>query len=215
MKIALFNGSPRKNGNTATLLKEVLEGAKSAGAEGDLVHLYSLDFKGCTSCFQCKKLGGKSYGVCAMQDDLTPILKTIGDYDALVIGSPVYFGSETGETRSFFERLAFPYLTYTPGYKSLFPKKIPTALVYTMNVNEAQMKELGYAGFMDRTQGFLERTIGTCERFVCGDTYQFDDYSKYLSTIWDVEAKARRHAEVFPEECRKARELGVRLIESA
>jgi len=72
MKIIAFNGSPRKKWNTATLLQNALDGAASKGAETELIHLYDLNYKGCISCFACKTLGGKSYGKCAVHDDLTP-----------------------------------------------------------------------------------------------------------------------------------------------
>ena len=51
MTIIGINGSPRKNWNTATLLTNALEGAASQGAETEIVHLYDLDFKGCTTPF--------------------------------------------------------------------------------------------------------------------------------------------------------------------
>jgi multimeric flavodoxin WrbA len=60
MKIMAFNGSPRKEWNTAALLKKALEGASSQGAETELVHLYDSNYKGCISCFACKEKGGKS-----------------------------------------------------------------------------------------------------------------------------------------------------------
>ena len=62
MRAIAVNGSPRKNWNTASLLEHALSGATKDGAETELVHLYDLDFKGCISCFACKKIGGKSYG---------------------------------------------------------------------------------------------------------------------------------------------------------
>lgn len=62
MEAMAFNGSPRKKWNTATLLEHALNGAKSKGAETELVHLYDVDCKGCVSCFECKKISGKSYG---------------------------------------------------------------------------------------------------------------------------------------------------------
>ena len=77
MTKALFiNGSPRKNGNTAQLLKRAMDGAREAGAEVELVNLYdrSLNYKGCMSCFACKLKGGKK-GVCSFKDDLQPILQ--------------------------------------------------------------------------------------------------------------------------------------------
>ena len=92
MTVIGINGSPRKTWNTATLLEKALEGAASQGAETGIVHLYDLDFQGCTSCFACKLEGGKKYGQCAVKDDLTPILDAIAEADALVLGSPIYFG---------------------------------------------------------------------------------------------------------------------------
>ena len=74
MKVMAINGSPRKQGNTATLLNKALEVAKSHGAETEMVHLYDLDYKGCRSCYACKLKGGKSYGKCAIRDSLTPVL---------------------------------------------------------------------------------------------------------------------------------------------
>ncbi len=154
MQVIGINGSPRKQWNTATLVAKALEGAAAQGAQTELVHLYDLDFKGCTSCFACKTRGGKSYGRCAMKDGLTPVLAKIATADALVIGSPVYFGSVTGETRSFIERLLFPYLTYTVPYGTLFPKKLATAFIYTMNVTEERSREFGYEYFIK-----VERTL--------------------------------------------------------
>jgi len=65
MKIIGINGSPRKAWNTAILLNKAMEGAASKGAETELIQLYDLNYKGCTSCFACKIKNGKSYGKCA------------------------------------------------------------------------------------------------------------------------------------------------------
>jgi len=59
MKAIAVNGSPRKTWNTAQLLKKALEGAAGAGAETKIIHLYDLNFKGCTSCFACKRKNSK------------------------------------------------------------------------------------------------------------------------------------------------------------
>jgi len=126
MKVLAINGSPRKKWNTATLLQNALDGADSQAAETELVHLYDLTYSGCTSCFACKLKGGKSYGKCAVQDGLTPVLEKIPDTDAIILGSPIYFGTVTGMMRCFMERLMFPYLTYTNPPGSLLEKKIRT-----------------------------------------------------------------------------------------
>ncbi len=213
MKVLAVCGSARKKGNTAMLLESALEGAKRKGAETELVRLYSLRFTGCVSCFECKKIGGKSYGRCAVKDDLREVLDKVLEADALILGTPVYFGGETGETRSFLERLLFPYATYTPDYQCIFPKKTPTALFYTMNVDADGVRSFGYEAMMERTRGYMERIFGACELFYATDTWQFDDYSKYLSTRWDADAKARRRREVFPLELEKAAKIGEKLAQ--
>jgi multimeric flavodoxin WrbA len=212
MKVIAFNGSPRKNWNTATLLEKALEGASSEGAETDLIHLYDINFKGCTSCFACKVRGGKSYGYCAAKDELTPILKRIEEEaDAIILGSPIYFGTITGEMKSFMERLMFPYLTYTNPPGSLFPRKIPTGFIYTMNITEQQMKAFGYGLHTGNNERVLSMLFGHAESLFSCDTYQFDDYSKVVADRFDPEQKARRRKEVFPRDCENAFEMGARL----
>jgi multimeric flavodoxin WrbA len=215
MKVMAVNGSPRKTWNTATLLKKALKGAASRGADTELIHLYDLAFTGCTSCFACKIRGGKSYGRCAVKDDLKPILKKVAEADALILGSPIYFGDVSGEMRSFMERLLFPYFTYTDPPQSLFPRKIPTGFIYTMNITEELMQEWGYQRFFDNHQRLLELVFGASESLCSFDTYQFKDYSKVVVERFDPEKKARRRLEVFPKDCEKARALGMRFAQNA
>ena len=214
MKVLAINGSPRKKWNTATLLGKALEGAASRGAETELVHLYDLDFKGCTSCFACKLKGGKSYGKCAMKDGLTPVLEKLADADAFLLGSPIYFGTVTGEMRSFMERLLFQYLTYTRPPGSLFDRKIATAFIYTMNVSEEMMKEHHYPLHMGLNENYLTRIFGQAESLCSFETLQFEDYDKVVFNYFDPEERRERHRTVFPVDCRKAFELGASLTET-
>jgi multimeric flavodoxin WrbA len=214
MKVMAVNGSPRKTWNTATLLKKALKGAALKGAETELVHLYDLNFTGCISCFACKMRGGKSYGRCAVKDDLKPIFKKIEAVDALILGSPIYFGIVSGEMRSFLERLLFPYFTYTDPPQTLFPKKMPTGFIYTMNVTEALMKEWGYQQLFDNNQRLLQMVFGASESLCSFDTYQFKDYAKVVADRFDPEQKARRRREVFPQDCDKALAMGARFAQA-
>ncbi len=215
MKVIAFNGSPRKKWNTATLLEKVLEGAKSQGAEIELIHLYDLDFKGCLSCLACKTINGRSYGKCAIRDGLKPILEKAANADAVIVGSPIYIGNATGETRSFLERLLFPYLAYTNPPQSLFPRKIKTGLVYTMNVTEEDMKQRRYGEQLGIIEMIMKLVFGSAETLYCYDTLMVDDYSRILSTRFDPVKKAGRRKDVFPEDCRKAFEMGARLAGKA
>jgi multimeric flavodoxin WrbA len=216
MTIIGINGSPRKKWNTATLLTNALEGAASQGADTELVHLYDLDFKGCTSCFSCKITDSPRNGRCAMKDDLSPILEKINEQaDAIILGTPIYFGSMSGEMRSFMERLLFAPLVYTQPPRSVFPRKIRTGIIYTMNVTEAMSIERGYKAMFDSAEASLRMVFGAAETFCCYDTYQFPDYSKVVMEYMDPAQKTARREKMFPEDCRKAFEFGCRIASKA
>jgi multimeric flavodoxin WrbA len=211
MKVMAINGSPRKTWNTATLLEKALEGAASQGAETELVHLYDLDFTGCVSCFSCKTIGGESYGKCATKDDLAPVLQRAAEADVIVLGTPFYFGTASGEMRSFMERLMFPYLVYGGPPRTLFPRKIKMGFIYTMNAPEHAMEPSGQADRVAHNERLLQMLFGSSESLCSYETYQFADYSKVVSDLFDVEQRAKRREEVFPKDCEKAFEMGVRL----
>ena len=211
MKVVGINGSPRKKWNTATLIEKALEGAESEGAETELIHLYDLDYKGCKSCFSCKTKNSKSYGRCAVRDDLTEVFEKIEDADAVILGSPIYFGIVTGEMRSFMERLIFPYFTYTMTPESLFPKKIKSGFIYTMNIPEEHVNEYGYPLHFKTNEQYLTILFGSSESMYSYDTYQFRDYSKVVCERFDEEHKAKHRKKQFPRDMEAAYKMGVRL----
>lgn len=212
MKVMAFNGSPRKKKwNTVTLLENALKGAASVGADTELIQLYDLNYSGCISCFACKKLSRKKDGFCAVKDDLTSVLERVRSADALIIGSPIYFGTESAATRALLERLLFPYLNYSKDMKSLFPGIIRTALIFTMNAREDLIEMIGYDKHIARTKMALKAIFGECEALLSADTLQYNDYDKFEHEIFDKEEKINRHNEVFPLDCKRAFELGRRI----
>jgi multimeric flavodoxin WrbA len=213
MNVIAFNGSPRKkNWNTITLLNHAIEGAASAGARTELIHLYDLKYSGCISCFSCKKKGREETGICALKDDLSPVLDRVRNADVLIIGTPVYYGAESAATRALIERLCFPYNAYSKDGHSLFPRRINTALVYTMNVSGSMIETLGYERHFTITKKALEKYFGPCDIFLSTDTLQYSDYTRFDSEMFDPDAKKKRHDEVFPDDCHQAFELGARLV---
>lgn len=207
-----INGSPRKEWNTATLLKNALEGAESKGAETELIHLYDYSFKGCISCFACKKKDGKSYGKCGFKDEMTPVYEKIKDIDVLILGSPIYFGDVTGELRSFIERLLFPYLVYTMPPQTLYPKKINIGMIYTMNCPEEFATSVGYDKLFSSNEQIMNMILGKAESIMSYETYQFEDYSKVVADGIDEAKRRKRREEVFPLDCENAFNLGVKLV---
>jgi multimeric flavodoxin WrbA len=160
------------------------------------------------------KKKGEGYGRCAVNDELTPILKKVAEADAIILGSPIYLGTVTGEMSSFLERLIFPYLVYDVNHSTLFKRRIKTGLIYTMGAPEDQMKLMGVDRHLNMVEMFMKRTFGEAESLFVFDTYQFDDYSKYESSRFNVEEKAKRRREEFPKDCQKAFEMGVRFAQT-
>lgn len=212
MKVLAVNGSPRKKWNTAQLLEQVLAGAESKGAEVELIHLRDHRYTGCISCFECKRIGGPSYGKCVLKDDLRHVLEKAHEADVLVLGSPFYICTETAFMRAFQERLWFQYMLYSNVKPPLSPRKKATALIYTMNVREDEVELYGKNVIIDKAKWLMERQFGPCEVLLSCDTLQFDDYSKYETDMWDESAKRERHETVFPQDLKNAFALGERLV---
>lgn len=212
-KVIAVNGSPRKNGNTAEILAHALQGAAAAGAATEMIHLSDLEFTGCRSCFACKLKGSKCGGKCAIRDGLSPVIDRIFASDALIVGTPIYFGGESGLCRNFLERLLFPCLRYDQNYTSLAPAKVALAFIYTMNVDAARMTEMRYPeqlSPMQRFGGLMLSDAPVESLYVC-DTFQFDDYSRYDAPLFDAEHKKSVREKAFSEDRRKAFALGQKL----
>lgn len=217
MKIYAINGSPRKNKNTATLLTKALEGAKSSypndEVETEIINLYDLKYTGCKSCFACKRIGNKSYGKCAIRDDLYNVLEKLADADGIIFGSPIYFSSITAALQGFFERLLFQYLIYDKNYTTIAPKKIPTAFIYTMNVTEEYAESANYLSQINGFEGIVGRTFHRDPLIMHSyNTYQFDDYSKYETSVFSEEEKRKQKETQFPIDCEEAFAIGKNLL---
>ena len=100
MNILLFNGSPRKRGNTDLLLERIEQGIHRGGQLAEHINLTQLDIHPCTGCGHCEK-----EGQCVFQDDMTPLYDKIDTAHRIVIGSPIYFYGVTAQTKAFIDRL--------------------------------------------------------------------------------------------------------------
>lgn len=128
MKVVIFNGSPRKDGNTAAILKEVEKACSEKGAEVDYFDLYHMDFKDCSACMGCKK--GER---CVQNDELSPALDKIREANAIVIGSPIYISAETATTKALVDRFySFLAMGGVQGqYTNRLPKGKKGAVIFT------------------------------------------------------------------------------------
>lgn len=212
-KVIIVNGSPRKNWNTAKMCESFANGVKEADGEAEIINLYDVDFKGCRSCFACKLKNGKNYGKCAYPDGLVPILDKISSSDGLVVASPIYCYDVTGVTRCFIERLTFPFFEYKEGYPSIAPKRLKTAMIYTMNEPETLSNQM-FLDMFDKTEFMITTVFEKPVRIFAYDTYQFSDYDKYVMETYDKNKKLKQKEQQFPKDLQKAFEAGKNMIES-
>ncbi|MEJ5349509.1 MAG: flavodoxin family protein [Desulfosoma sp.] len=140
MKILALNGSHRKGGNTAIMLRIVLEEAQKGGAETELLELvdYRIDY--CLSCHWCLREAR-----CSIQDDeMLFLAEKLMCCDALVLGSPVYFGNVTGRMKVFMDRTRFLHMR-----ENLLAGKLGAAVTHAGLRNGGQ----------EMTQMILERFL--------------------------------------------------------
>lgn len=209
IKIIAINGSPRKDWNTHTVIEHAIEGAKSAGADVELYNLYDYNYKGCISCFACKK-SYNSTNYCAFEDELTKILEKIYESDAIILASPIYFDDVSGEMRSFLERLWFPYMSYT-NEKNLTRKHFKSFFIYTMNRSLDSAYADGYKEIFEGNKRRFEKVFGNSDYLVVPETYQWD-YNIYPCTKYDATERAKRRRDIFPLECQKAHDMARELF---
>lgn len=219
MKVIGINGSARRDWNTATLVKKALEGAASAGAETEYIDLYAEPIKGCLECFACKRKGSTTHGLCAIRDNMRPLLQKALEADVVVVGSPNFFGYPSGMLRSFLERFLFPLESYQiedgKPVRILGKRVIRAGVIFTMNGTEADYNAAGYDVSLGMTRGNLEFVLGYAEQYNAFDTLQFRDYSKMDANYFNAEEKARRHETQFPKDEQACYDMGRRLVEKA
>jgi len=102
MKVIAFNGSARKDGNTATLINCVLDQLKKEGIDTELFQLSGKKINGCIACYKCFKNQDKR---CSVDNDvLNECVRKMIEADGIILGSPVYFADVTTELKALIDR---------------------------------------------------------------------------------------------------------------
>ncbi|MCJ7559870.1 flavodoxin family protein, partial [Candidatus Bathyarchaeota archaeon] len=118
MKVIAFNGSARKDGNTAILIRRVLQVLETESIETELIQLAGEQIRGCNACRTCYKTKNKR---CASEDDnVNAYIQKMLEADGIILGSPVYFSMMTPELKALIDR-AF-YVARANG--DLFKRKV-------------------------------------------------------------------------------------------
>ena len=219
MKVIGINGSARKGWNTQTLVKKALEGTASMGAETELIDLYAAPLKGCLECFACKRKGNKTGGLCAIRDNMRPLLEKAHEADVVIIGSPNFFGYPSAMTRAFIERYLYPLTSYQlekgERVRVLGDRIIPAGLIFTMNASKEAYDMMRYEVSLGATKNSLEYVLGYAEQYTSYMTLQFKDYSMMDANMFDADERIHRHQTQFPIDEHSCYEMGKRLVVKA
>lgn len=207
-KVIILNASPRKNWNTAKLLKSVKDGAENAGADVEYVDLFDLKFTGCRSCLLCKRKG-EAGCKCYWKDDLSPLIDKIYSADALFIGTPIYLGRPTSQYFALIERMHFTALSYED-YSNHFKGKIDVSLFVTMNATKDFYDKL-YKDEFEKYGKEWEFLNGEIKVIPSYNTVQVSDYSKFDMGSFSEADKRKYQEENFDNDLKNAYELGARL----
>lgn len=101
MKIAILNGSPRKE-NTAAMVEAFRQGAEAAGHEVEVLHVGKMKINGCLGCEYCH---GKGEGKCVQKDDMEKVMPAYLESDMIVFASPIYYFTMTAQLEAALQRV--------------------------------------------------------------------------------------------------------------
>lgn len=147
MKVVAFSGSPRKNGNTDILVRQILEGAVEKGAETKFFQLNQMNIRPCQADQACKR-----HDHCGLKDDMQGVYDEIMSAQAVVIGSPVYMWQMSAQTKIMVDRF---YAFLNPDYTSKI-KGTPMVLAFAQGNPDENLfkpyfehtaKMFGFLGF--------------------------------------------------------------------
>lgn len=217
-KVLAINAA-RKTNNTAIMLQKALEGAKSEGAQTELIHLHDFNVNGCKGCMACKKLKNVPPRSCLQRDDLSPILeKCVYEADSVIVGGPIYFWQPGGIFRSFSERLLYPYFIYgAPQGKNYYPRKDQKwGLIYTMGAPKSMVDDFTCnkqgEDSMDAINKFYKMLFGNVEELKVYMTYHVKNFKGYeLDCLNEPERKVH-HDQTWEKDLEKAYQMGKRLV---
>ncbi|MCQ2439103.1 MAG: flavodoxin family protein [Oscillospiraceae bacterium] len=102
MKVLLFNGSPHKEGCVYTALQEVAGALEKEGVESEILWIGTKPVSGCLACRRCYEKGH-----CVLEDGVAELSARLDEFDGFIFGSPVYYGSASGQICSFMDRLFY------------------------------------------------------------------------------------------------------------
>ncbi|MCX7049270.1 MAG: flavodoxin family protein [Candidatus Sumerlaeota bacterium] len=123
MKVVAFNGSARRDGNTAILVKHVFEELEKEGIETEMVQMSGQAIRGCMACYQCFK--NKDNFCAVINDSVNDYIKKMLAADGIILASPTYFADVTAEMKALIDRAGMT----AKANADMFRRKVGAAVV--------------------------------------------------------------------------------------
>jgi multimeric flavodoxin WrbA len=161
MKVIGINGSPRKGGNTETIIRKTFEPLEAAGIETELIQIGGKAIRGCIACGKCAEMQNKTCII--TKDPINEIIQKMIDADGILLGSPTYFTDVTAEMKALIDRAGF--VSYTNG--GLYKHKVGAAVVAVRRGGATHVFDTMNHFFQDTMNHFFQIS----GMFIVGSTY--------------------------------------------
>ena len=188
MKVLIFNGSPRNNGTTATVLHRIETELKKGDVEVDFYDLGSIEMSHCTGCCSCYRTGA-----CCLSDDAEILSQKISEADGIVLGSPTYASNVSGLMKDFIDRGHFvieqllygkPCITVATGenYGNRSARKVLDNLVLYSGgkISDHILLKIPFNGISGMEKAITRKTFRASERL-----------------IWEIKGKKKHLVQCF------------------
>lgn len=183
MKVLGIATTPRKGGNSQALVEHVLAGAKASGATTELVRISDLEIKPCLGCNSCKRTGS-----CVQKDDFAGLVQKMVAADAVVLGSPLYWGRLNAQAYPLIDRC---YSLLKSDFSTDFPKGKKLVFAMTSGGMGADAIE-PVNGYVKHVMSFLGFTDA--------------------GLVWQNNCFQLHDLDTFPEKIKEAEKLGSAFI---
>ena len=188
MKVLIFNGSPRNNGTTATVLHRIETELKKGDVEVDFYDLGNIEMSHCTGCCSCYRTGA-----CCLSDDAEILSQKISEADGIVLGSPTYASNVSGLMKDFIDRGHFvieqllygkPCITVATGenYGNRSALKVLNNLVLYSGgkISDHILLKIPFNGISGMKKAITRKTFRASERL-----------------IWEIKGKKKHLVQCF------------------
>lgn len=175
--VVAINGSPRVNGVSAKLIKELSKGVSEKGGEVSIFNTNTMNIRGCQACMACRKLDH-----CVVNDDMKILYEHIDKSDTLVLGMPIYFHEMSAQLKLVLDRF-YAYQRMSPNFE--FSSTLKRGKKVVLIVPYGNPSEVVYKDYISSVEKIL-LSLGFEEVLIFTASGSFEDHPEYLEGCFDI-----------------------------